>query len=31
MNNTFWINLYLGLKKENLEYTIDNIKQYFKL
>jgi len=30
MNNTFWINLYLGLKKEILEYNIDNIKQYFK-
>ena len=30
MNNTFWIGLYPGLTMQHLEYTISNIKKFFK-
>jgi CDP-6-deoxy-D-xylo-4-hexulose-3-dehydrase len=31
MENTFWIGLYPGLSKEHLEYSVLNIKNFFKL
>jgi CDP-6-deoxy-D-xylo-4-hexulose-3-dehydrase len=31
MKNTFWIGLYPGLTVQHLEYTISNIKKFFKL
>jgi CDP-6-deoxy-D-xylo-4-hexulose-3-dehydrase len=31
MKNTFWIGLYPGLMVQHLEYTISNIKKFFKL
>ena len=31
MENTFWIGLYPGLSKENLEYSVFKIKNFFKL
>ena len=30
MNNTFWIGLYPGLAMQHLEYTISNIKKFFR-
>jgi CDP-6-deoxy-D-xylo-4-hexulose-3-dehydrase len=31
MKNTFWIGLYPGLTFQNLEYSTDRIKDFFKL
>ena len=31
MENTFWIGLYPGLSKEQLQYSVLKIKDFFKL
>ena len=31
MENTFWIGLYPGLTEKHLEYSVSQIKNFFKL
>jgi CDP-6-deoxy-D-xylo-4-hexulose-3-dehydrase len=31
MENTFWIGLYPGLSEKHLEYSVDKIKNFFKV